>query len=96
LTADIEQLQAARFGDAVLLLGERLPPIAEGERFWGQRVLIPLGFRSEPALPESALREVLEVGPDDIALLGDRRAEVIEGRALQQLTRAGVRLAVSR
>lgn len=95
LTADIEALRAAHLADAALLLGERLPPILEGERFWGRQVLVPLGLRPEPALPESALGEVLGLGQDDVALLRDGQAEVIAASALQPLTRAGVRRAVS-
>jgi hypothetical protein len=95
LTADIESLRAARLADAALLLGERLPPIPDGERYWGGQVLTPLGFRPDPALPESALRSLLGLGEHDVALLGGAGAEIVPGDALQPLTRAGVRLALS-
>src|SRR5262245_39432299 len=67
-TAALEQIQAARSGRLVLILGQRLPPLA-GERFWGTSLLVPLGFRPEPALPEAALREALGLEAEEIALL---------------------------
>jgi hypothetical protein len=94
-TMQIESLQAARCGERVLLLGKRLPPLADAERFWGSRVLVPLGWRPEPALPESALVEALGLLGEDIALLGESGTEVLSRNDLQPLTRAGVRLAAA-
>jgi hypothetical protein len=62
-------LLAARQGGRVLLLGTRLPPLPGGERFWGERVLVPLGFRPEPALPESAIREALGTTEEELVLV---------------------------
>jgi hypothetical protein len=86
-------LRAARAGAEILLAGPRLPPIPGAERFWGQRVLIPLGHRLEPALPESALREALGVDGEAIVLFRSMDVEIVAGGALRPLTRAGVRLA---
>jgi hypothetical protein len=86
-------LRAALAGDAVMLIGPRLPTIAEGERYWGTRVLIPLGFRAEPDLPDDAIRRALGVAAEDILLLAPRGYEVIPGRVFRPLTRAGIRLA---
>jgi hypothetical protein len=81
-------------GPRVLLLGERLPPLPAGERFWGRSVLAPLGWRPEPALGEAALRAALGVRPDEIALLRQEGVEVVPRSAFRPLTRAGIRLAL--
>jgi hypothetical protein len=86
-------IHAARCEERLLLVGERLPLLPSGERFWGRRVLVPLGFRPEPALPESAICAALEVADDDLLLMSAAGAEVIAGPVLQPLTRAGLRLA---
>jgi hypothetical protein len=85
---------AAPGGPRVLLRGERLPPLPEGERFWGRTVLAPLGQRPEPALGEAALRDALRLGDDEIALLRPEGVEVVPRAALRPLTRAGIRLAL--
>jgi hypothetical protein len=77
----------------VLLLGERLPPLAAGERFWGRLLLLPLGFRADPDLGEDALREALGLG-GDVGLLTAEGLEVVPRGAFGPVTRAGVRLAV--
>jgi hypothetical protein len=87
-------LRAARAGPDVLVVGSRVPAVAGGERFWGQRVLIPLGYRVEPALPESALCEALGVDGDGMVLFRGTGVEVVATGAMQPLSRAGVRLAV--
>ena len=38
----------ARCDDRAVLLGDRLPLVLGGERFWGKRVGLPVGFRPEP------------------------------------------------
>jgi hypothetical protein len=93
-TARIVSIQAARAGDQVLLLGGKLPLLSGSERFWGERVLVPLGFRAEPALPERALLEAVGAGEDDLLLLGSQGAELVSRKAFQPLTRAGIRLAL--
>lgn len=96
-SARLKALGAARCGGRILLLGERLPPVA-GERFWGASVLVPLGLRPEPALPEAALREALGAGEDDLLLLrrgaDGPEVEAVPRSALEPLTRAGLRLAL--
>jgi hypothetical protein len=77
----------------VLLLGERLPLLPGGQRYWGDVVLTPLGFRPEPDLPAEALREALGVGDEEILLLEQEKAEAIPRAAFRPLTRAGIRLA---
>ena len=77
LTADIEALTAARRGGEVWLTGEQLPALAGGERFWGKRVLVPLGFRPDPDWPESALLAAAECGDDEALILTADGAEVL-------------------
>jgi hypothetical protein len=92
-TAQLTPLRAARAGEQVLLVGQPLPPLPGAERFWGVGLLVPLGCRPEPALPERALRAALGVQAEQILLLREGGAEVIPQAALQPLTRARVRLA---
>jgi hypothetical protein len=91
-TARLEQIDGARSGKHVLLLARALPPIW-GERFWGANVLVPLGHRPEPDLPESALLEAVGADRQELALLTAAGVEVVPRAAFQPLTRAGVRLA---
>ena len=55
----------------VLVLGEAgmLRRRWAASRFWGVDVMIPLGFRVDPELSESALRRLVGAGPDDLVLL---------------------------
>jgi hypothetical protein len=93
-TAELSALTAARSGDRVLLVGRPLPPLPAGLRLWGEHLLVPLGFRPEPALPEATLIEALGVADDDLVVLGAEGAEVVPRAAFAPLTRAGVRLAL--
>jgi hypothetical protein len=108
-SARLGALLAARHGARVLLLGQRLPPLPGGERFWGERVLVPLGNRPEPALPESAIREALGAAEEELLFLraacglagaavaksqaAEAEVEIIPRAAFEPLTRAGLRLA---
>src|SRR5207302_880885 len=91
--ARLAALRAAHCGGRVLVLGRRLPLLPAGERFWGERVLVPLGYRPEPALPEAAVRAALGLAEDELLLMRPGNAEVVPGSALRPLTRAGLRLA---
>jgi hypothetical protein len=93
-TARLSALRAAIAGDRVLLLGRRLPPIPGAERFWGGRILVPLGLRTAPELPEPALCRALGAGEDEILVLTHEGAETVPLRAFRTATRAGVRLAL--
>jgi hypothetical protein len=85
-------LQATHCAEEVLVLGKKLPELTRGRRFWGHAVLVPLGFRVEPALPESGLRQALELDEGDLALFETDHVNVIPRSALVPLTRAGLRL----
>jgi hypothetical protein len=89
----LASMRTAHADGRALLLGQRLPLLPGGERFWGEGVLVPLGRRPEPDLPASALREALGVGADDILLLARDSPEIIPRAALAPLTRAAVRRA---
>lgn len=90
-TAEITVVKGARSGDRVWLLGKMLPAITDADRFWGEQVLIPLGWRAEPEWPESALREAGGVGPDEILILTAEGSEAIPDEAFRPLTRAAIR-----
>jgi hypothetical protein len=94
-TAQLSALLAAREGERVMLLGQRLPTIREGEKFWGDRVLTPLGFRPEPDLPESALLGALGVDEGDLLVIEADGCEVVPRDAFRPLSRAGYRLALA-
>jgi hypothetical protein len=104
-TADeIAEVSAARSGEDVLLRGNRLPASPRGERFWGRDLLVPLGYRPVPDLPERDLCAALGVGEDEFALLrpaggpgnegGPAALELLPAEAFEPLTRAAVRLAL--
>jgi hypothetical protein len=98
-TQQLQRLQGAWYTGVdgekrALLLGEQLPALPEERRYWGQAVLLPLGFRPEPDLGEAALREILALPPDSLALVHEEGHEILP-RPRQPLTRACVRLAMT-
>jgi len=83
-------------GDAeVLVLGSpgAIPLLPDGVRFWGTDLLIPLGFRADPELPEPALHHALGAGATDLAVLDHDGFELISRAIFKPLSRAGIRLA---
>jgi MoxR-vWA-beta-propeller ternary system domain bpX2 len=93
-TARLAALVGVWLGEEVLLLGDHLPLLQDGDRFWGRDVLAPLGLAPAPALPESAIKEAAGLHADELLLWQPDRAEGIARTLLSPLTRAGVRLAV--
>jgi hypothetical protein len=97
--ARLASLQGMLIDGQVLIVGRSLPELASGERFWGHDVLMPLGFRAEPELPESALVAAAHLEDDALLLLlravdATTRVSIVGPRTLlQPLTRAGLRLA---
>jgi hypothetical protein len=65
----------------------------DGERFWGRTVLIPLGYRTEPELPDRALRDAVGAQADDLVVLAADSAELVPRQAFRPLSRASIRLA---
>ncbi len=92
-TRRLASIRGVHCGGRMLLWGTGLPLLPGTERFWGERVLVPLGRRVEPELPESVLREALGLGGDELLVLCAGRADVIRRELLTPLTRAGIRLA---
>jgi hypothetical protein len=92
-TAQLHAVRASRVGDEALLLGDHLPLLPGSVRFWGGRVLVPLGMRPEPALPESSLIEVLGLSDGEIAVLADDSVQVFAADVFGPLTRSGIRRA---
>jgi hypothetical protein len=85
-------------GAVVLVLGsaEALPGLSTGLRFWGKDLLIPLGFRADPELPESALRRAGGADASELAVWDQDGFELIRRDVFAQLERAAVRLAWDR
>jgi hypothetical protein len=92
-TRALEAVRAARAGDRVVLLGAAVPSIPAAQRYWGDDVLVPTGFRPEPDLPYRVIREAAGAATDELLLLDEAGAEMIPRAVFEPLTRAGVRLA---
>ena len=92
-SAQLADVQAARCADRVLLLAHDLPLLDGAERFWGERLLVPLGFRPWPELPEGVLLEALGVQEEELLVLNQEGGEVIAREVFRPLTRTAVRLA---
>jgi hypothetical protein len=77
----------------VLLLGPAawLPAPADGLRYWGADVLIPIGYRAEPDLAGRALRAAVGAGPDDLVVLDADGPELVPRQAFRPMSRAGIR-----
>lgn len=88
---EVASFTACRSGELVLLMGERPPLLPGCERFWGSRLLLPLGWRASPDLPEQALCEAAGAGAGEMVLW--RGGAIIVARAcMAPLTRASARL----
>jgi MoxR-vWA-beta-propeller ternary system domain bpX2 len=70
-----------------------LPHFPESVRYWGGDLLVPLGFRADPALPAGAIRGAVGAGEGDLVVIDEHGIELIARAAFQPLTRAGIRLA---
>ena len=91
-----EELAAVRVavdGRRAIVLGTRLPSLQGGVRFWGDDVLIPLGFRLSPELPDAVARGAAGAGPGELLIVAETGAEVVPRSAFAAATRAGLRLA---
>lgn len=96
MLAQFKGLEAVRSGDLVLVMATGdagLPPLAHAERYWGERLLCPLGYRPDPDLPESALLPALGIRDDECGLVRHAAVEVIPRGAARPLSRASARLA---
>jgi hypothetical protein len=91
---ELKAVEAACSGEEVLLRGEL--PALSGERFWGRRVLLPLGYCIEPDLAEGVLLGALGLQEGEIALWTAEGVEVLAAEVFGPVTRAGVRLTSER
>jgi len=91
--ARLTALRSARFQGQVLVLGARLPLLPGAERFWGTHALVPVGWRLEPSLPESAVQQALALSADQLLLMRADSSEILSLEVFRPLTRAGLRLA---
>jgi MoxR-vWA-beta-propeller ternary system domain bpX2 len=80
----------------VLGAAGELPLLPESVRYWGNDLLIPVGFRAEPDLPEGAFRRVVGAGDGDLVVLDEDGFELIGREAFKPLSRASIRLARGR
>jgi GNAT superfamily N-acetyltransferase len=88
---EIGHLRGAVCGERVWVFGDNVPPLPNGERFWGRRLLTPLGFRPDPDWPEATLRLAAVVDDDEILALTADGAETLPAAAVRPLSRAAVR-----
>ena len=88
LTREINAVR--RKGKMAWLLGSDLPVLAKAERFWGNKLLVPLGYRPEPAWPESVLVDVAGIEKGELLVLRPDRVETLPLDAFQHLTRAAI------
>jgi hypothetical protein len=93
-TLELAAIKSARCRDVAWLIGSSLPAIESSERFWGERVFVPIGFRTEPNWPESAIREAAGVAPEEFLALMPGRAEAVRSDAFRPLTRGAIRRAL--
>ena len=92
-TVRLERLHGVIHAGQMLVVGAGLPVLDGGERCWGRLVLVPLGFRPDPDLPETALRAAAGVEAEELLLLRHDRAEAVPRAAFSSLSRAALRLA---
>ena len=95
-TAELAAVRGAHSASRVILLGASRVSIPGAVRYWGEDVLVPLGYRLVPELGEGAIRAAAGAAEGELLLLDEGGAEVIPRAAFAPLTRAGVRLGARR
>jgi hypothetical protein len=73
-----------------------LPPIPAAQRYWGDDVLVPTGFRLEPDLRAGVVREAAGATTQELLRFDESGAELIPRAVFEPLSRAGIRLAARR
>jgi hypothetical protein len=94
-TAALSRLQAVRERDRLFVLGRRLPWLEPAQRFWGQKVLVPIGYRPAPALGEADLRRAAGVADAELLIIHADHWEIIPLDCFTFVTHASLRLAAA-
>lgn len=91
-TSELGQLRACRVEEMlwVLAVQTALPPIGDAERFWGETVFAPLGYRVEPAWPEAVLRQALQVAAGEWLVVNETGCQTLPIKVFAPLTRYGI------
>jgi hypothetical protein len=92
-TSEIAAVRGVYFSNEVLLLGEVLPVVPGSIRFWGQRVLLPLGFELSESYSEQSILAAVRAANYEMLLIQETEVQFVMMSLLQPLTRAGLRLA---
>jgi hypothetical protein len=92
----LDQFRAAWNGAEVLVIGPRLPAVASGRRVWGKTLLLPLGFRLEPDVPESTIRAAFGLTRGELLLIDADGEQIIPRDVFEPLHRSGLRRLVGR
>jgi hypothetical protein len=95
-TAELGAVRGAVSGSRAILRGSKLPYVRGATRYWGESVLVPIGFRPDPDLPAGLIRAAVQAEDDELVLLGPAGAELVPVAVFEPLTRAGLRLALAR
>ena len=94
-TAELAGVSGLLSRDRAVLFGETLPSVPGAVRFHGKGVLIPIGFKLHPELPETIVRSAAGIADDDVLLITGAGIETIPRSRAEPLTRAGLRLAIA-
>ncbi len=94
LSSQFDGLLGAHSGERVLILGADLPALPGAQRYWGERIFLPLGSRLNLRLSEPALCRALQISTDEFAIFAAHEFEIIPRTSLRPLSRASVRLAL--
>ncbi len=94
-TAELAAIRGLFDANRAILFGANLPAVAGSTRFYGNDLLLPLGYCPEFDLPAKLLLESLGVTPGDKLMATEEFLEVIPADRAEPLTRAGLRLAIS-
>ncbi len=93
-TAELAAALAVIAGDRIVLRSAKPPTVRGGTRYWGDDVLVPVGFRPDPDLRADVLRAAAGAAADELVLLDESGVELIPHGAFAPVSRAGLRLAL--
>jgi hypothetical protein len=98
-TAPMVRLRALRFAatfDQVLIWGQPLPPLAGCRCFEDGGIIVPCGFRWEPAIDAASVRGVLGLHEDDLAMFSeDGTGQRVQRSSFVHANRSAVRATVN-